>query len=123
MMKKLFIAAGLTLTLAAPAFADTHIGAGVAGSGGTGPNRAEPPNTGVQPQGDTAVRRPEGSEPISGDLKGRDAAAGEERSRGEPAPSARGRETHPSAPTGRGASGNSGAGGSGRGGAGEASRY
>ena len=100
MMKKLTLAAGLTLTLTlgAPALADTPIGPGVTGSGGTGPNRSDPATTGVRPGGDAQVRRPEGSEPISGDLKGQPSA--QERSRGEPAPSARGRETHPSAPTG-----------------------
>ena len=113
MIKKLLVAAGLTLAFGAPALADTPIGTGVTGAGGTGANQSDSAATGVRPGGEAQVRRPEGSEPISGAVKG-EAAATQERSRGDAAaaPSAQGRATHPSAPTaaptGRGTTGNTG---------------
>jgi len=41
MIRKLCIAAGLALSLGTSAFADTPIGPGATGSGGTGPNAAD----------------------------------------------------------------------------------
>ena len=68
-MKKLLLAIGCTLALAAPAFADTPIGPGVTGMGGTGPNKSDAVNAGPQPERELGVQRPEGSEPISGNAK------------------------------------------------------
>ena len=47
--RKTCIAAGLALSLIAPAFGDTPIGPGVTGSGGTGPNKSDDPSTGAGP--------------------------------------------------------------------------
>ena len=41
MLKKLLLSAAFPLALAAPAFADTPIGPGVTGMGGTGPNKSD----------------------------------------------------------------------------------
>jgi hypothetical protein len=100
MIKKLMLSAGLTLALAAPAFADTPIGPGVTGMGGTGPNKSDPVNAGPQLERDLAVKRPEGGEPISGNAKA------EAQILKEDAPRA---ATHPSAPDARGSTRDSGA--------------
>jgi hypothetical protein len=117
MIKKLLLAAGLALSLGSTAFADTPIGTGVTGSGGTGPNKSDPANTGVKAQGDLQVQRPDGSEPISGNAKAEAAVTTQDKSRA----------THPSAPTGKGATGPAGAGGnvrgSGEGTTGEPGKY
>jgi hypothetical protein len=64
MMRKALIATALTLLIGAPAFADTPIGKGVTGAGGTGPNMADVDakkreEKAPQPQ----VLNPDGSEP------------------------------------------------------------
>jgi hypothetical protein len=101
MLKKLLLSAALTLAIAAPAMADTPMGPGVTGMGGTGPNKSDPP-TGAKPDREVGVQRPEGSEPISGNAKAEAAMTKED------APRAL---THPSAPDATGATRGSGAGG------------
>ena len=98
MLKKLLLSAALTLAIAAPAMADTPMGPGVTGMGGTGPNKSDPP-TGAKPESELAVQRPEGSEPISG-------KKGESSVMKDDAPRA---ATHPSAPDATGATRGSGA--------------
>ena len=100
MIKKLLLSAALPLALAAPVFADTPIGPGVTGMGGTGPNKSDPANTGVKPDRELAVQRPEGSEPISGNPKAEASMMKED------APRAL---THPSGPDATGATRGSGA--------------
>lgn len=59
MRKALWIAAGLVAALSGPAYADTPIGAGVTGSGGTGANRSDPPNgVGVTGNPDSRIPAP-----------------------------------------------------------------
>ena len=98
MLKKLLLSAALTLAIAAPAIADTPMGPGVTGMGGTGPNKSDPP-TGEKPDRELAVQRPEGSEPISG-------RKAESSVMKQDAPRA---ATHPSAPDATGATRGSGA--------------
>jgi hypothetical protein len=67
MRKALWIAAGLAAALSAPAYADTPIGAGVTGSGGTGPNRSDPPNgVGVTGNPDSRIPAPGAAPRVSG---------------------------------------------------------
>ena len=103
MFTKLMLAAGLTLALSAPVFADTPIGPGVTGMGGTGPNKSDPVNTGPQPERALETKRPEGSEPISGGAKAEAEILREDAPRSA---------THPSAPAPTGATRGSGARGS-----------
>ena len=66
MTRKSMIAAALTLLMSAPVFADTPIGKGVTGAGGTGPNTADiearqreaqsPPTQGLNPDGSESSR-------------------------------------------------------------------
>ena len=100
MVRKLLLSAGCALALAAPAFADTPIGPGVTGTGGTGPNKSDPVNTGVRPERELSVQRPEGSEPISGNAKAEASVMKQDAPRSA---------THPSAPDARGATPGSGA--------------
>ena len=102
-MKRLLLAAGIAAALAAPAFADTPIGPGVTGMGGTGPNKSDPVNTGPQPERAIETRRPEGSEPISGNAKAEAEVIREDAPRSA---------THPSAPAPTGATRGQGARGS-----------
>ena len=98
-MKKLVFAAAVACALALPAFADTPIGPGVTGMGGTGPNKSDP-DTGIKPERELGMQRPEGSEPISGNAKT------EARIEKEDAPRDM---THPSSPAPTGATRGSGA--------------
>ena len=102
-MKRLLLLAGVAVALAAPAFADTPIGPGVTGMGGTGPNKSEPVNTGAQPERSLETKRPEGSEPISGGPKVEAEIMKEDAPRSA---------THPSAPAPTGATRGQGARGS-----------
>jgi hypothetical protein len=88
-MKKLLLSAACALALAAPAFADTPIGPGVTGAGGTGPNKSDPVNTAPQPERRLEVQRPEGNESISGNAKAEAEILKEDAPRSV---------THPSAP-------------------------
>ena len=99
-MKKLLLSAACALALAAPAFADTPIGPGVTGMGGTGPNKSDPVNAGPQPERELGLQRPEGSEPISGSAKAEAQILKEDTPRAA---------THPSAPDARGSTRDSGA--------------
>ena len=100
MLKKLLVSAALMVAVA-PAFADTPMGPGVTGMGGTGPNKSDA-NTGAQPDRASGVQRPEGSEPISGNAKAGASVMKEDAPRAA---------THPSAPDATGATPGSGAGG------------
>ena len=100
-MKKLLIAMGLALAFAAPAFADTPMGPGVTGMGGTGPNKSDP-DTGAKPGG-AGVQRPEAREPISGNAKAERSVTKDDAPRSV---------THPTVPEATGATG--GAAGRGR---------
>jgi hypothetical protein len=78
MMRKALIATALTLFIGAPAFADTPIGKGATGVGGTGPNMADVEakkreDKATQPQG----LNPDGSEPSRAAVPGqKDTARG-----------------------------------------------
>ena len=98
MLKKLLLSAAFAV--AGAAYADTPIGPGVTGMGGTGPNKSDSPSTGVQPERELAVQRPEGSEPIGGNAKAEAAVIREDAPRSA---------THPSAPNATGATRGSGA--------------
>lgn len=85
MTNKLLIAAGLTVALSTPlsVFADTPVGAGATGKGGTGVNKSDPispgaaavPSTGVGPVGATPGNAPAPSGPRDGTRSGVPAGA------------------------------------------------
>jgi hypothetical protein len=102
-MKRVLLLAGVALAFAAPAFADTPIGPGVTGMGGTGPNASDPVNAGPRPDRALDAKRPEGSEPISGDAKAQAEIIREDAPRSA---------THPSAPAPTGSTRGQGARGS-----------
>jgi hypothetical protein len=96
-MRKTLVAAGLTLALCGAAFADTPIGPGVTGSGGTGLDSAD---TTLKPGagGEARVLRQDGTPADQADRNLRSESSGKAASRGELKPDA-------AAPVGVGASG------------------
>jgi hypothetical protein len=99
-MRKTWMVAGLALALSAPVFADTPIGPGVTGAGGTGANRSDDPSTGAGPG--TEVRQADREGNPSGTAKGRASASGEARA------GARSGATGATSGAGAGTSGNAG---------------
>jgi hypothetical protein len=69
----MWIAAGLAFSLVAPVFADTPIGPGVTGSGGTGANKSDDPSTGAGPGTEVRQADREGN----GSTKGRAITSGD----------------------------------------------
>ena len=99
-MRKTLLAAGLTFALCGTAFADTPIGPGVTGSGGTGLDSADTklkPGAGGEPR----VQRQDGTPVDQADRNLRSDSAGKAAPRGDLKPDA-------AAPVGVGASGNIG---------------
>jgi hypothetical protein len=73
--RKICIAVGLALSLIAPVFADTPIGPGVTGAGGTGPNRSDDPSTAAGPG--TEVRQADRETNATGGAKAAASASGD----------------------------------------------
>ena len=99
---KLLVAAGLAVSLIAPVMADTPIGTGVTGAGGTGANKSDDPSTGAGPGTEVrgAPRQGAGS-----NASGANSSAGAQSSAGKGSGA-----TGASAGAGAGASGTAGAG-------------
>ncbi|HEX2828041.1 MAG TPA: hypothetical protein VHP37_16935 [Burkholderiales bacterium] len=102
-MKRLILFAGIALAFAAPAFAVTPIGPDVSGMGGADADKSDPVNTSRQPDRALETKRPEGSEPISGDAKAEAEIIKQDAPRSA---------THPSAPAPTGSTRGQGARGS-----------